>query len=111
VTGLRNRASRSADLRLVTYADELAQLLPAPEREADLLGFSAPVELTCSYGELRLLTTLTSFATATDVTLAELHLEAFLPADEHSATLLRAGRHVLVNAMRDASAEVEDRRA
>jgi hypothetical protein len=35
------------------------------------------------------ITTLTSFATATDVTLAELHLEAFLPADEPTARLLR----------------------
>ncbi|MGW0897927.1 MmyB family transcriptional regulator [Streptomyces goshikiensis] len=40
-------------------------------------------------GELRLLTTLTSFATAVDVTLAELRLEAFLPADPETAELLR----------------------
>ena len=32
--------------------------------------------------ELRLITTLTHFGTATDVTIAELRLEAFLPADE-----------------------------
>jgi hypothetical protein len=32
---------------------------------------------------------LTSFATAADVTLAELHLEAFLPADEATADVLR----------------------
>ena len=35
------------------------------------------------------MTTLTSFATAADVTLAELHLEAFLPADEATADVLR----------------------
>jgi hypothetical protein len=40
-------------------------------------------------GNLRLITTLTSFATAADVTLAELSLEAFLPADEHTAEVLR----------------------
>jgi hypothetical protein len=40
-------------------------------------------------GELRLITTLTSFATATSVALAELHLEAFLPADEATASYLR----------------------
>jgi hypothetical protein len=34
------------------------------------------------------ITTLTSFATATDITLAELHLEAFLPADQATAELL-----------------------
>ena len=36
-----------------------------------------------------LITTLTSVATAADVTLAELHLEAFLPADESTADVLR----------------------
>ncbi|WP_308250671.1 helix-turn-helix domain-containing protein [Nonomuraea rhizosphaerae] len=41
---------------------------------------------------LRLLTTLTSFATAVDVTLAELKLEAFLPADAATADHLRS-RH------------------
>jgi hypothetical protein len=41
-------------------------------------------------GELQLLTTLMSFATAVDITLAELHLEAFLPADETTAEMLRS---------------------
>ena len=40
-------------------------------------------------GELRLITTVTSFATAVDVTLAELKLEAFLPADDATAEILR----------------------
>jgi hypothetical protein len=41
-----------------------------------------------------LITTLTWFATALDVTLSELHLEAYLPADEATARILRerAGR-------------------
>jgi len=47
------------------------------------------LELESSDGYLRLMTTLTSFATATDVTLAELHLEAFLPADDGTADVLR----------------------
>ncbi|MFD0470546.1 hypothetical protein ACFQ0B_21250 [Nonomuraea thailandensis] len=38
---------------------------------------------------MRLITTLTSFATAVDVTLSELRLEAFLPADEATAKILR----------------------
>jgi hypothetical protein len=37
----------------------------------------------------RLITTITSFATAADVTLAELRLEAILPADEGTAEVLR----------------------
>ena len=36
----------------------------------------------------RLLTTLTHFGTAVDVTIAELRLEAFLPADEATAAIL-----------------------
>ena len=57
--------------------------------EPDVLGFAVPLELESGDGHLRLMTTLTSFATATDVTLAELHLEAFLPADETTADVLR----------------------
>ncbi len=38
---------------------------------------------------MRLITTLTSVATAVDVTLAEIHLEAFLPADDATARILR----------------------
>jgi hypothetical protein len=36
-----------------------------------------------------LLTTLTHFGTAVDVTIAELRLEAFLPADEQTAAVLK----------------------
>lgn len=39
-------------------------------------------------GPLQLFTTLTSFATAVDITLAELHLEAWLPADRATAEIL-----------------------
>jgi hypothetical protein len=39
------------------------------------------------------MTTITSFATAVDVTLSELRLEAFLPADQATAAvLMREGR-------------------
>ena len=55
----------------------------------DVLGFAVPLELESRDGHLRLITTLTSFATATDITLAELELEAFLPADEATADVLR----------------------
>lgn len=48
-----------------------------------------PLRLRRVEGELQLITTLTSFATAVDVTLAELHLETFLPADAASARILR----------------------
>ncbi|MGW0970455.1 helix-turn-helix domain-containing protein [Streptomyces sp. NPDC002516] len=89
VENLRARALRSPDPRLDALVEELARYVPAGEPGADHLGFAVPLRLRCPEGELRLLTTLTSFATAVDVTLAELHLEAFLPADRESAALLR----------------------
>ncbi len=64
-------------------------LSPPMPSEPAVLGFAVPLELESSDGHLRLMTTLTSLATATDVTLAELHLEAFLPADEVTADVLR----------------------
>ena len=36
------------------------------------------------------MTTITSFATAVDVTVSELRLEAFLPADQRTASVLLA---------------------
>jgi hypothetical protein len=71
--------------------------VPIPDRAA-AVAHGAPVEPDGTGdtgghdpadGDLRLITTLTSFATATDVTLAELHLEAFLPADDRTGEVLR----------------------
>ncbi|MFF3416287.1 helix-turn-helix domain-containing protein [Streptomyces sp. NPDC002698] len=89
VENLRSRSLRSPDPRLDALVAELAAYVPASEPGADHLGFAVPLRLRCPEGELRLLTTLTSFATAVDVTLAELRLEAFLPADPESAGILR----------------------
>ncbi|GCD98656.1 helix-turn-helix domain-containing protein [Embleya hyalina] len=88
---MRARALRSPDPLLDTFIEELRGYVPSPEPGPDHLGFAVPLRLwdTASGVELRLLTTLTSFATATDVTVSELHLEAFLPADEATATALR----------------------
>ena len=89
VESLRSRAARHPDPALDAFVAELEGYLPPVAPAADGLGFAVPVELRCADGELRLITTITSFATAVDVTLAELHLEAFLPADEATAELLR----------------------
>ncbi|MFI6662745.1 helix-turn-helix domain-containing protein [Streptomyces sp. NPDC050523] len=90
IENLRARALRSPDPALDELADELAAYVPPlTEPGDDYLGFAVPLRLRCPEGELRLLTTLTSFATAVDVTLAELHLEAFLPADAQTAEILR----------------------
>ena len=49
-----------------------------------------PLELRSRAGDLRLVTTISSFATAVDVTVSELKLEAFLPADAATAAALHA---------------------
>ena len=89
IESLRGQGLRSPDPRLDDLVAELQGYVPAAATGPDHLGFAVPLRLRTPEGELRLVTTLTSFATATDVTLAELHLEAFLPADEPTALLLR----------------------
>ncbi|MEV0908822.1 helix-turn-helix domain-containing protein [Streptomyces hokutonensis] len=69
---------------------ELAGYVPELGSSEGQLGFAVPLRLRSSYGELRLMTTVTTFATAVDVTLAELKLEAFLPADAATAEALAA---------------------
>ena len=90
IDSLRGRLARSPDPRLDEFVSELEEYVPDAAPGPEHLGFAVPLQLRCAEGELRLITTLTSFATATDVTLAELHLEAFLPADEPSASILRS---------------------
>ena len=86
---LRAQLLRSPDPALEELLVELEGYLPPLPPREDVLGFSMPLELGSVDGDLRLITTLTSLATAADVTLAELHLEAFLPADDRTAEVLR----------------------
>lgn len=86
---LRAKALRSPDPNLDVFIADLESHLPEANPGPDHLGFAVPLRLRCHEGELQLITTITSFATAVDVTLSELHLEAFLPADERTAEILR----------------------
>jgi transcriptional regulator with XRE-family HTH domain len=90
VDSLSGMAARSPDPRLDTFIAELKSYVPKVDPGPEHLGFAVPLRLQTDEGELHLISTLTSFSTATDVTLAELHLEAFLPADEVTATILRS---------------------
>ncbi|WP_405133243.1 helix-turn-helix domain-containing protein [Nocardia sp. NBC_01388] len=87
---LRNRAARSPDPDLGALIAELESYLPPVDPGPNHLGFAVPLRLRNEAGELGLITTITSFATATDITLAELHLEAFLPADQPTSDYLRS---------------------
>jgi transcriptional regulator with XRE-family HTH domain len=86
---LRMRLRISPEPELAELLAELEGYLPPAEPGPGYLGFAVPLRLSSEAGELLLITTLTSFATATDISLAELHLEAFLPADEVTARYLR----------------------
>jgi transcriptional regulator with XRE-family HTH domain len=87
---VRQESLRNPDPELERLLAELAGYAPAgaPEPGPDHLGFAVPLQLDSAHGELRLMTTITTFGTATDVTLAELKLEAFLPTDEATSILL-----------------------
>jgi transcriptional regulator with XRE-family HTH domain len=90
IVNLRHELARNPDERLETLLSELEGYMahhdqPAPDES---LGFSVPLELSSVHGPLRLMTTIATFATAIDVTVAELRLEAFLPADPATAAAL-----------------------
>jgi transcriptional regulator with XRE-family HTH domain len=87
--------TREATQNPTPESDELVEKLialvpPRPEPAPGHLGFAVPLCLRSEHGDLRLITTLTRFGTAVDVTVAELRMEAFLPADDQTAEALRA---------------------
>lgn len=80
--------ARNPDERLAALHGELARYVPPARVQPGHLGFAVPLQLRTPHGELRLMTTITAFATAVDVTVSELKLEAFLPADLATAAAL-----------------------
>jgi transcriptional regulator with XRE-family HTH domain len=89
IDALRDRSRRYPDERLDAMVAEPERVVPERGRPAaNDLGYAVPLRLRTSDGELKLLTTLAHFATAIDVTVAELSLEAFLPGDEATAEAL-----------------------
>ncbi|WP_235022291.1 helix-turn-helix domain-containing protein [Amycolatopsis alkalitolerans] len=85
----RQANARAPHERHEAMLAELAGYLPGPLAPApDHLGFAVPLRLRTPLGELRLITAITTFATAVDVTISELRLETFLPADQATAEAL-----------------------
>jgi transcriptional regulator with XRE-family HTH domain len=91
---LARQAAATADPALAALLEELAALPggdPAHTHDLAAIDVATPLRLHApGGGELRLLSTVTTFGTALDVTLAELAIEAFLPADAATADALRA---------------------
>jgi transcriptional regulator with XRE-family HTH domain len=88
IDNVRANQLRNPDRRREELLTEIERYVPDPSPGPDHVGFAVPLRLRCHEGVLQLISTLTSFATAVDVTLAELHLEAYLPADEPTARIL-----------------------
>ena len=84
---LRREAAALQDVELLALHDELAgypgvAVRPPEARQPDEPpGVVLPVRLRTPYGVLSFLTTIARFGTAADVTLAELSVESFFPAD------------------------------
>lgn len=95
LTRLRHQKDASADEALGALLQEL-EGYPAPELtgaadvpQGDAAGFVIPLRLQVQGHTLTLLSTTTLFGTPMDVTLAELAIETFFPADAQTAGLLR----------------------
>jgi transcriptional regulator with XRE-family HTH domain len=86
-----DRHLEAAESELLTELERYVGPVSA-EPGSDYTGLAMPLHLASSAGDLTLLTTVTSFSTAVDVTIAELRLEAFLPADADTAARLESLR-------------------
>ena len=93
---LRKQIEISADPVLVALLDELRALpapshprRPPPAPNPDYAGVVIPLQLVTEAGVLSFLSTTTVFGTPVDVTLSEIALESFFPADRATADALQ----------------------
>jgi transcriptional regulator with XRE-family HTH domain len=95
---LRRQIEISADTELISLHEELSSY-PAPQAPARLSeteaanAFVVPFRLATPTGVLSFISTTTVFGTPIDVTLSELALESFFPADAATAAALRNLAH------------------
>lgn len=93
---LRHQIAVSADPILAALMNELAGY-PAPGTEGAAHaagshdGIAVPFRLATAAGTLSFLSTTTIFGTPVDITLSELAVESFFPADAATGAILRAG--------------------
>jgi transcriptional regulator with XRE-family HTH domain len=97
LTRLREQIDVTADAELTRLMDELAAY-PAPGSTKsprtnvhdEYAGVVVPLRFVTDAGTLSLFSTTTIFGTPVDVTLAELAIESFFPADSATADMLRS---------------------
>jgi len=91
---LAHEIDRSADPKLAALRDELAAIPLASSLAANPSGLAAdnrvaiPLRMQGPDGPLSFLSTTTVFGTAVDVTLSEIAIEAFFPADAETAHVM-----------------------
>jgi transcriptional regulator with XRE-family HTH domain len=90
---IRRQLEASSDAGLVELERELAAypvppLAPRAQPEPNLI--AVPLRLKAGEMVLSFISTITVFGTPVDITLSELALETFFPADEQTAAMLRA---------------------
>ncbi|MDQ5834729.1 MAG: helix-turn-helix transcriptional regulator [Actinomycetota bacterium] len=92
---LRRQTSLTGDPALATLLEEVSAY-PGPdgndpgEGSGPLGDIAVPLRLRTSVGELAFISTVATFGTAIEVTASELSIESFFPADEQTASALRA---------------------
>ncbi|GAA4328281.1 helix-turn-helix transcriptional regulator [Variovorax defluvii] len=93
---LQQQIATTGDTTLAALHDELAAY-PAPQVSHDtpgnhspLAGVAVPFQYVTPHGVLSFISTTTIFGTPVDVTLQELAVESFFPADPQTAALLAA---------------------
>jgi transcriptional regulator with XRE-family HTH domain len=86
---------RDLERELMGYADDMGLVIPAFADSSRSI--ATPMRLRTESGELALMSMIATFGTALDITLAELSLETFLPADAATAAALFARMHAVVN--------------
>jgi MmyB-like transcription regulator ligand binding domain len=101
---LRRASVLTGDAELQRLAEEVLQYPNVPQLgdwrrsvDTDELELLIPVRLDVDGVELSLFTTMTTFGTPQDITLDEVAVELFFPADDESDELLRRAGQLLPN--------------
>jgi hypothetical protein len=88
---LGGQAASTGDPALAALYEELSALPGEPPSRGDcaVSEIAVPLRIRWGDGELSLISTITTFARATDITVAELSIESFFPTDDATAEALR----------------------
>jgi transcriptional regulator with XRE-family HTH domain len=86
---LRNQVTVTGDAALASLYDEISAYPGPDDGHGHDSGIFVPLVVRSGGRELRFFSTLATFGTAVDITVAELAIESFFPADEATAAVLR----------------------